>query len=434
MTPPDTPFAALPAAPSDMPPLRATDRAVPPPGRRWRRLLVWMVLLSLALHITFLTVLSLVHRRVREAAESPSFQVLFQPPTAPIGKRGESKPTELPGATETPPPAPPPQPVAPREEPVPPTPEVPEPQPVQPQVMPPQPVQPQVVQPPPPSAPPQAAPPQPAPPVPQPAPPQEAQPPPPSTLPPVTGAPAPSAEFAPSSPAPPLAAPKPLSPPPPSTARPLPPAVPAPTLPPPPKPVPAAPPQVRLSLPPIEIPPPFVEPLPRPQPAPPRTAQPRPRAFPAPMDTTLGATEAPEPTRNRSRGTGGLDLRLGKATLNSNGAPPRDTESSRGNLVIHGAHVGKDWEQLLEEWWREHGYYPQEAARRGEDGTVTLRVVADRYGHVKLVEMESTSGSQWLDMGAQSTFRNAQLPPPPPSMPENEIDMDITIHYILIRR
>ena len=101
---------------------------------------------------------------------------------------------------------------------------------------------------------------------------------------------------------------------------------------------------------------------------------------------------------------------------------------------MHGAHVGKDWEELLHEWWLRHGYYPDEAARKGESGQVRIHVNVDRNGRVHLVELESSSGSQWLDMGAQATFRGALLPPFPPSTPEAQADLDITIRYMLIAR
>ena len=129
-----------------------------------------------------------------------------------------------------------------------------------------------------------------------------------------------------------------------------------------------------------------------------------------------------------------MDLSLGRAARDSPGAPPRDTSAAQGDIVVRGAHVGKDWEELLHEWWLQHGYYPDEAARKGDSGQVRIHVNVDRNGRVHLVELESSSGSQWLDMGAQATFRGALLPPFPPSTPEAQADLDITIRYILIGR
>jgi TonB family protein len=104
-----------------------------------------------------------------------------------------------------------------------------------------------------------------------------------------------------------------------------------------------------------------------------------------------------------------------------------------GSVVVHGAHVGPDWFQQLDEWWAEHHYYPPQAAARGEDGTVKVHVMMDHDGRVRGVELQGYSGSQWLDMGALALFRNAHLPPLPPGAAEDHADLDITIDYILLR-
>lgn len=67
----------------------------------------------------------------------------------------------------------------------------------------------------------------------------------------------------------------------------------------------------------------------------------------------------------------------------------------------------------------------------GEDGNVTVQVVADPNGRVSSVEMKSRSGSQWLDMALMGLFRDAKLPP---LHDETEpITFNFTMHYILIR-
>ncbi len=437
MTPPDTPLAALPAAVP--PPLRAAGPASPARGRGGRRLRNWMLLLSLLLHVALLCALLFVHRRLREAAVAPSFEVLFQPPGTSLGKPEESKPSELPAPALPPAPAPTPpaQVVPPPPTPTPPTPmpplAAPPPPaampralaPTLPQAAPPLPAPPSAL---PPSLPLPAAPPPPAPPL-----PRTAAPPLPLMLP----TPAAPVAASPPPPAPPALARPPPAALPPSAAAPassenLPPAVPLPAPPAPPKPAPAETPQVRLSLAPPEFAPPLVQ-TPAPQPARPPTPRRRP-AFPLPINTSLGAGAAPSPSRQAQRGTGAIDLALGRATRDSVGAPPRDTNAESGDIVVHGAQVGKDWEELLHEWWLQHGFYPEEAARRGEDGRVSIHVRVDRYGHVQLVELENSSGSQWLDLGAQATFRDATLPPFPPSTPEPVADLDITIRYILVPR
>ncbi len=86
----------------------------------------------------------------------------------------------------------------------------------------------------------------------------------------------------------------------------------------------------------------------------------------------------------------------------------------------------------MQRWWDEHSYFPEEAARLGQDGTVQLHVAMDRYGDVKSVEVESPSGSQWIDAAALAVFRHAHLPPFPQSTRENEADLHLTLQYILV--
>jgi TonB family protein len=140
-------------------------------------------------------------------------------------------------------------------------------------------------------------------------------------------------------------------------------------------------------------------------------------------------TEPPHP-----HGGGGFNPTPDRTALDAPGAVPRDQDAAEGMIHVRGAHVGKQWIEMLHEWWNEHSYYPREAAIRGEDGTVQIHVHVDRYGHVHLVELLSPSGSQWLDAGAQAVFRGAALPPFPPSTPEPDADIDLTIDYILDRR
>jgi protein TonB len=98
---------------------------------------------------------------------------------------------------------------------------------------------------------------------------------------------------------------------------------------------------------------------------------------------------------------------------------------------VAGAHVGPDWRNELSAWVNAHAYYPEQAAMNGEDGTAMVRVVANPNGQVTSVELESRSGSQWLDLALQALFRDARLPP---LHDENEpITFDFTMHYILIR-
>jgi TonB family protein len=179
------------------------------------------------------------------------------------------------------------------------------------------------------------------------------------------------------------------------------------------------------------------EPGPPPRPAAqarPAPAQPRAPAFPAPRDYSFAQGLGGDADNPRAHGTRGIDTSVRPADRNAPGEVPRDLDAAEGVIRVRGAHVGKQWIEQLYEWWLKHSYYPEEAARRGEDGIVRIHVKVDRYGHVGLVEMESSSGSQWLDAGAQAVFRGATVPPFPLATPEPDADLDLTIEYTLIRR
>ena len=95
--------------------------------------------------------------------------------------------------------------------------------------------------------------------------------------------------------------------------------------------------------------------------------------------------------------------------------------------------VGADWLNLVSAWWDRHGYYPDQAAQMQQEGDVTLRLKVARDGQVEELDVEQRSGSQWLDLGALSVFRNAHLPPLPPDVTSKDISLDFTIHYIILR-
>jgi TonB family protein len=96
--------------------------------------------------------------------------------------------------------------------------------------------------------------------------------------------------------------------------------------------------------------------------------------------------------------------------------------------------VGDGWLSQLHEWWQNHSYYPDDAARQGQSGTAQIHVHVDRTGRVMSVELVTPSGSRSLDAASLAPFRGARLPPFPASTPENEADLVLTINYVLYRR
>jgi TonB family protein len=143
-----------------------------------------------------------------------------------------------------------------------------------------------------------------------------------------------------------------------------------------------------------------------------------------PMNFSLNRQPVPQErpvTRASSRAPVTLDFSL---------APRAGANDNSPFARIAGAHAGADWRNELSAWVRQHAYYPTQAAMNGEDGSVMVQVTAQPDGHVTSVELESRSGSQWLDMALMGLFRDARLPP----LHEDEpITFNFTMHYILIR-
>ncbi|WP_264185673.1 TonB family protein [Roseicella aerolata] len=246
--------------------------------------------------------------------------------------------------------------------------------------------------------------------------------------------------------APPALAPPPSPPTPPPAPAPLaePLPVPAPPLPEPPAPPPAA---ARLAeaAPPPPPPPAPVEalPLPPPPPAAPRqerpqqqaavTAPPRP-ARPAPQPPAerlpglwlpqgLQLTPPPWPDTARQ----GLDLSLGSLALPGRTGP-------EPQVTVRGAEVGPDWRNAFRRWIDEHVRYPANAAVVGDEGTNRIQLIVDPDGRVRSWRLVRRSGSLWLDSGLEMPFRNAQLPPFPPGADPRGVEVNLTVHWHIIRQ
>jgi TonB family protein len=98
----------------------------------------------------------------------------------------------------------------------------------------------------------------------------------------------------------------------------------------------------------------------------------------------------------------------------------------------HSAGMKEDWNSLFRDWFEARKYYPASAAERGEDGTATVDITIDHYGHVQAVSLVATSGSDRLDSALLSMLRGANVPPPLPGMPA-PFTATVTLHYVLVR-
>lgn len=154
-----------------------------------------------------------------------------------------------------------------------------------------------------------------------------------------------------------------------------------------------------------------------------------PSPFDSPMDLSLDQSSAPRRARRsgRSGGSGGpIDLSIGPMVQNGKlNAPFATRSTTRG--------VSDDYSADVDRWIRRHMYYPEEAARNGEEGPSSVHVVIDRQGRVRFVRLTNQSGSYQLDAATTGMFHGSQLPPVPPDIPGDHFDLDVTINYILIR-
>lgn len=186
---------------------------------------------------------------------------------------------------------------------------------------------------------------------------------------------------------------------------------------------------------PIDLPLPPLPPAPRAMlPRPALRAPPRPRrASPlsSPQAYSFGRPAAPPPMRaGRPR-----EVNMGFAIPNpARTGPPGG--AGTGDFDVEqtgGPPLGRDWFAQLAAFWREHRYYPEQARESGEDGLVGLQLVVDEGGRVRSVEVQTRSGSTWLDAAALSVFRNAKLPPFPPGAEGGDATIGLRINYILTR-
>jgi TonB family protein len=202
-------------------------------------------------------------------------------------------------------------------------------------------------------------------------------------------------------------------------------------------------PAVRLEMPPTEAAPAMPEAImPQvPEPLPPIQAKPQPRpvrpvvklaprsavgTLSNPMDLSLSPA-APRPAaRGGSVASRSLDLSPSREQT----GPARSDPYAK----IRAANASADWNRGLLSYWLQHRYYPEQAAANGDQGAVTIQLTVNRSGRVENVEVISRSGSQWLDMAAVATWRNAKLPAFTNEMREERITFPIPIQYYLIQR
>jgi protein TonB len=181
-------------------------------------------------------------------------------------------------------------------------------------------------------------------------------------------------------------------------------------------------PEVNLNLPQMETAP-LPEPLP--QPAPQTRAVPHPTRHYVPTQhyLVLNNPSFGQPSPPLANARRGLNLNLAQSDAQAANAP---------EISVQGD-VGADWDAELDQWVNQHKYYPDSAAEQGQEGDVQIHFVVDRNGNVTGLRMLSSSGSPFLDQAWLGLFENAQLPPFPPGTKANDVSIDATMHFVLIR-
>ncbi|UVE17719.1 energy transducer TonB [Pseudomonas sp. LS44] len=192
---------------------------------------------------------------------------------------------------------------------------------------------------------------------------------------------------------------------------PLPPAAPKPAPPPPPEVVEPEP-QPKLieaPKPKLALTPPKPKPKPKPPtPKPPKPVEPKPQPEQPPQDTP------PAPAAE-------TDSKPAAQQLAAVSAPSQAKVTWQSKLLAHLARYKR---------------YPDDARRRGFEGTTRVRFSVDGNGNVLAVELAGTSGSASLDRATLAMIRRAQPLPKPPAelLDGNSLEVVAPFVYSLDRR
>jgi periplasmic protein TonB len=94
--------------------------------------------------------------------------------------------------------------------------------------------------------------------------------------------------------------------------------------------------------------------------------------------------------------------------------------------------IAPSWETELVRRLEQYKRYPSDAQSRGVEGVVMLNFSVDRNGRVLAHEIVRSSGHPELDKEVVSMIERAQpLPPFPPSMTEEKLDLTVPIRFSL---
>lgn len=94
--------------------------------------------------------------------------------------------------------------------------------------------------------------------------------------------------------------------------------------------------------------------------------------------------------------------------------------------------VAKTYLSTVRAWLEAHKRYPRAARLRHHEGTVLLRFVLDRKGHVVSYQIERTSGFPLLDRAVEKLIQRASpFPAMPSDMEQQQLELIVPVAFSL---
>lgn len=180
-------------------------------------------------------------------------------------------------------------------------------------------------------------------------------------------------------------------------------------------------------------------------PGPPQQEQARPEPLPAPRpeprielppDVVPEVVDPaqPQPTPDRDTPSDAADVDRTLAPPDVQAAPAsryaarQTTSGSSGQAVI-------TWQGLLLGHLEKYRSYPRSAERRREEGVAYVRFSVDRQGNAHAIRIGRSSGHALLDEETLATVRRATpVPPPPPDIEGERIEVMVPVEFFIRRR
>jgi protein TonB len=200
---------------------------------------------------------------------------------------------------------------------------------------------------------------------------------------------------------------------------------------------PPPPPAMAIDLAPLPpSPAPKVEPPPPPAPQPvetrPKPQTPPPRQTVKPQPAKLSATPiAPLPhTAEVAPAPQEMESAPVEPAVSTPPPAPAPAPAPANNAARPSA--VSTWQRTVQQHLQSRKRYPRTAQTRRQEGIAVIRFVLDRHGTLLSAQLERSSGARILDEEAVDLVHRAQpLPPPPPEIANDRIEVTIPIEFML---